>query len=37
MAVLLTPVIYIIHNWIEKYLGHELAADMKAAAIQEKG
>ena len=35
MAVVLTPVIYIVHNWIEKYLGHDLAAEMKQAAIKE--
>lgn len=33
VAVLTTPVIYIVHNWIEKYLGHEVAAEMKQAAI----
>ncbi len=36
MAVLLTPVIYIVHNWIEKYLGHDLAKNMKDAAISDK-
>ena len=35
MAVLLTPVIYLVHNVIEKYLGHELAAEMKKTAIKE--
>ena len=35
VAVLLTPVIYLVHNWIEKYLGHEVAAEMKQAAIKE--
>jgi uncharacterized integral membrane protein (TIGR00697 family) len=33
MAILLTPVIYLIHGWIEKYLGHDLAAQMKRAAM----
>jgi uncharacterized integral membrane protein (TIGR00697 family) len=33
VAVLLTPVIYIVHTWIEKYLGHEQAAEMKRAAM----
>jgi uncharacterized PurR-regulated membrane protein YhhQ (DUF165 family) len=32
MAVVLTPVIYFIHWLVEKYLGHELAARMKAEA-----
>ena len=35
VAILLTPVIYLVHNWIEKYLGHEKAAEMKKAAMQE--
>lgn len=35
VAVILTAVIYIIHDWIEKYLGHEKAAQMKAAALEE--
>jgi hypothetical protein len=33
MAIILTPVIYLIHNWIEKYLGPEQAAAMKAGAM----
>jgi uncharacterized integral membrane protein (TIGR00697 family) len=33
VAILLTPVIYLIHGWIEKYLGHEKAAEMKRAAM----
>ena len=33
VAILLTPVIYWVHAWIEKYLGKTLAADMKQAAI----
>lgn len=32
MAVILTPVIYLVHGAIERYLGHELATEMKAAA-----
>lgn len=36
MAVLLTPVIYIVHNFIDKYLGHKLAADMKKAALKDE-
>jgi queuosine precursor transporter len=36
MAVILTPVIYLVHNIIEKYLGPQLAAEMKQAAMREK-
>lgn len=35
MAIILTPVIYLVHGWIEKYLGHEVAAEMKLAAMKE--
>jgi uncharacterized integral membrane protein (TIGR00697 family) len=33
VALLLTPVIYLVHGWIERYLGHEQAAAMKKAAM----
>ncbi len=33
VALLLTPVIYLVHNRIEKYLGHEQATAMKKAAM----
>jgi uncharacterized integral membrane protein (TIGR00697 family) len=33
VALILTPVIYLVHNWIEQYLGHEKAAEMKKAAM----
>lgn len=33
IAIVLTPVIYLIHGWIEKYLGKNLAAEMKEAAM----
>ncbi len=33
VAILMTPVIYLIHEIIEKYLGHEQAAEMKKAAM----
>ncbi len=33
VAILLTPVIYFVHHRIEKYLGHEQAAEMKKAAM----
>ncbi|HET9057622.1 MAG TPA: queuosine precursor transporter [Chitinophagaceae bacterium] len=36
VAIVLTPVIYWIHNVIEKYLGHALAAEMKKAAMMEE-
>jgi uncharacterized integral membrane protein (TIGR00697 family) len=35
MALVLTPVIYLVHHWIERYLGTSLAADMKRAAMGE--
>jgi hypothetical protein len=34
VAVLLTPVIYLAHGWIEKYLGRSLAHQMKQASMQ---
>ena len=38
VAILLTPVIYLVHDRIEKYLGHDLAKKMKRAAMgQEDG
>lgn len=37
VAIVLTPVIYFIHAWIEKYLGHSLAKDMKDAAMGKGG
>lgn len=33
VAILLTPVIYLVHNWIERYLGFEKAMQMKKAAM----
>jgi uncharacterized integral membrane protein (TIGR00697 family) len=33
VALLLTPVIYLVHGWIEKYLGHDTAKELKAAAM----
>ncbi len=36
VAIILTPVIYLVHAWIEKYLGATLAADMKDAAMGKK-
>jgi len=34
IAILLTPVIYFIHNRIEKYLGNSTATEMKKAAME---
>ncbi|MBL0144438.1 MAG: queuosine precursor transporter [Chitinophagaceae bacterium] len=34
MAMVLTPVIYWVHNAIEKYLGHAVAKEMKDTAMQ---
>lgn len=33
VAILLTPVIYLVHAWIENYLGRDAAAEMKKAAM----
>jgi uncharacterized integral membrane protein (TIGR00697 family) len=33
MAVIFTPVIYLVHGAIERYLGHDLARQMKRAAM----
>lgn len=33
VAVLLTPLIYLVHAWIERYLGRDLASDMKKSAM----
>ena len=33
IAIVLTPVIYLVHGWIEKYLGHDTASKMKQAAM----
>ena len=36
MAIVLTPVLYLVHGWIENYLGHEQAAEMKRAAMNDE-
>lgn len=33
VAVIITPLIYIIHHWIEKFLGKELASKLKLEAM----
>ena len=33
MAIILTPLIYVVEGWIEKYVGHAVARDMKMAAM----
>lgn len=35
IAILMTPVIYLVHGLIERYLGKDLATDMKNAAMRE--
>jgi queuosine precursor transporter len=35
VAIVLTPVLYLIHNMVEKYLGHKLAGEMKASALRQ--
>ncbi len=35
MAILLTPVIYLVHGLVEKYLGHEMATRLKTEAMGE--
>jgi len=32
MAIVMTPLIYLAHAWIDRYLGHETAAQLKARA-----
>ncbi|MBZ5856362.1 queuosine precursor transporter [Flavihumibacter profundi] len=34
VAILCTPIIYLIHGFIERYLGHKQAAEMKNAAMK---
>ncbi len=34
VAIILTPVIYLAHNWIDRYLGQEVADEMKEAAMR---
>ena len=36
VAIILTPVIYLVHYWIEKYLGKNLAAEMKRSVMSDK-
>ena len=33
VAVMLTPVIYLVHGWIDRYMGKTLSTQMKQAAI----
>jgi uncharacterized integral membrane protein (TIGR00697 family) len=35
LAVLMTPVIYLVHNVVERYLGHSLASELAEAAARE--
>ena len=34
VAIIMTPVIYLVHGIIERYLGHEVAHEMKQAAMK---
>ena len=34
IAILLTPIIYLVHAWIERYLGKDLASQMKKSAME---
>jgi uncharacterized integral membrane protein (TIGR00697 family) len=36
IAIIMTPVIYLVHGWIERYLGHDVAAEMKQAAMRDE-
>jgi len=36
VAIVLTPVIYWVHHWIESYLGPELSTEMKKAAMADE-
>ncbi len=36
VAVIMTPLIYVVHGWIERYLGAEKAMEMKRAAMSGK-
>jgi uncharacterized integral membrane protein (TIGR00697 family) len=36
VAILLTPVIYLVHSWIERFLGEELATEMKRSAMADE-
>jgi uncharacterized PurR-regulated membrane protein YhhQ (DUF165 family) len=33
VAIVLTPVLYLVHGWIDRYLGDSLAVQMKQAAM----
>ncbi len=35
VAILMTPVIYLVHEVIERYLGHQQAAEMRTAALRQ--
>ena len=35
VAIILTPVIYLAHHWIDNYLGDDIASEMKKAAMRE--
>lgn len=35
VAIILTPILYLVHNRIDRYLGHELAHDLKEKAAED--
>lgn len=35
VALVITPLIYVVHHWIERYLGPSLAQQMKSSAVQQ--
>ncbi len=35
VAILITPVLYLVHNWVDRYLGDDLSAHLQAQAIAE--
>jgi uncharacterized integral membrane protein (TIGR00697 family) len=37
IALAMTPVIYLVHSWVERYLGHSYAQELAEAAARESG
>ena len=36
VAIIMTPALYLVHHWVEKYLGSALATEMKMQAIKDE-
>lgn len=36
ISILITPIIYLVHHWIDRYLGEPLATQMKKAALSDE-